>query len=111
MWFWPGETWDHTRVVFEVNKDLHEFFGITHDQTWAMFFFGGAVVTAFVVIAGGTFHVLFKKLKPATYARMARWQYLTLQLFMVPMLALPVKMILRHAFNVKYVWVTPWFNI
>jgi len=32
---------------------------------------------------------------------------------MVPRLpvALPVKLILRLALTIKYVWVTPWFNI
>jgi len=27
------------------------------------------------------------------------------------MLALPLKMLLRLAFNIKYVWITPWFNV
>jgi len=27
------------------------------------------------------------------------------------MMALPVKMIAKLAFRIKYVWVTPWFNI
>ncbi len=27
------------------------------------------------------------------------------------MAALPIKMILRIAFNIKYILVTPWFNI
>ena len=27
------------------------------------------------------------------------------------MLALPVKMILRLVFRIKYIWVTPWFNV
>jgi len=27
------------------------------------------------------------------------------------MLSLPVKMILRLVFRVKYVWVTPWFTV
>jgi hypothetical protein len=27
------------------------------------------------------------------------------------MMSLPVKVVLRLAFNIKYVWVTPWFNI
>jgi hypothetical protein len=27
------------------------------------------------------------------------------------LLALPVKLILRLGFTIKYVWVTPWFNI
>jgi len=28
MWFWPGMTWDHNRLIFEVNKDLPDFLGI-----------------------------------------------------------------------------------
>jgi len=27
------------------------------------------------------------------------------------MMSLPLKIILRLAFNIKYIWVTPWFNI
>jgi len=27
------------------------------------------------------------------------------------MMSLPLKVFLRLAFNIKYVWVTPWFNI
>jgi hypothetical protein len=27
------------------------------------------------------------------------------------MSALPIKILLRHIFHVKYVWVSPWFNI
>ena len=28
MWFWPGTTWDHNRLIFEVNRDLPDIFGI-----------------------------------------------------------------------------------
>ncbi len=45
------------------------------------------------------------------YQRMTLVQYLTLQFLLVSMLALPVKIALRLLFRVKYVWVTPWFNI
>jgi hypothetical protein len=39
-------------------------------------------------------------------------QYLTFQFFAVSVLmAMPVKLILRLAFTIKYVWVTPWFNV
>jgi hypothetical protein len=38
-------------------------------------------------------------------------QYLTLQFFLTTTLALPVKMFLRLVFTIKYVWVTPWFNV
>ena len=29
IWFWPGQTWDHNKVIFEVNRDLPDMFGIT----------------------------------------------------------------------------------
>src|SRR6201997_1250627 len=29
QWFWPGQTWDHNRLIYEVNRDLPDIFGIT----------------------------------------------------------------------------------
>ena len=29
----------------------------------------------------------------------------------VLMLLLPVKILIRHVFRIKYIWITPWFNI
>jgi hypothetical protein len=34
-----------------------------------------------------------------------------MQVFLVIMLSLPIKILLRQLFRIKYVWVTPWFNI
>jgi hypothetical protein len=34
-----------------------------------------------------------------------------MQVFLILMLLLPVKMLLRLVFRIKYVWITPWFNI
>ena len=45
------------------------------------------------------------------YARMSLLQYATMQIFLIVMLALPVKILLRLLFRIKYVWVTPWFNV
>jgi hypothetical protein len=39
-------------------------------------------------------------------------QYMTFQFFAVSvLLAMPVKLFLRLVFTIKYVWVTPWFNV
>ena len=39
-------------------------------------------------------------------------QYMTFQFFAVSvLLAMPVKLLLRLVFTIKYVWVTPWFNV
>jgi len=34
-----------------------------------------------------------------------------MQTFLVVMLSLPVKILVRLLFRIKYIWVTPWFNI
>jgi len=45
-------------------------------------------------------------------SRTSLLQYLTFQFFAVTvLLALPVKLFLRLAFTIKYVWVIPWLNI
>jgi hypothetical protein len=30
---------------------------------------------------------------------------------MLTMVALPIKMLLRLSLHIKYVWITPWFNV
>ncbi len=40
QWFWPGQTWDHNRLIYEVNRDLPDLFGIT--SNWAKGIFGAA---------------------------------------------------------------------
>ena len=102
------------------------------------FIFGLIVVTGFFLLGGLFFHWLmtvdFKKLRfPRPFFSLAAWhrdmfpknafeqkifqrtsllQYLTFQFFAISvLLALPVKLFLRLVFTIKYVWVTPWFNI
>ena len=102
------------------------------------FVFGLLVVGGFYVIGALFFHWLmtvdFKKLRfPRPFFSLAAWhrdlfpknafeqkllsrtsllQYLTFQFFAVSvLLALPVKLFLRLAFTIKYVWVIPWLNI
>jgi len=111
MWFWPGQTWDHNRLIFEVNRDLHEIVGITTQPMIGIF--GFLVTSVFVVGAGWFTHkmITFNEFNRKILARMSLLQYLTLQLLMISMLALPAKMIARLLFRIKYVWVTPWFNV
>jgi hypothetical protein len=102
------------------------------------FIFGFLVVSGFYLIGGLFFHWLmtvdFKKIRlPSSLklselhrslfpknefeqkilSRTSLLQYLTFQFFAVSvLLALPVKLFLRLAFTIKYVWVIPWgFNI
>ena len=109
LWFWPGQTWDHHRVVHEVNRDLHDIVGLTNPV--AVGLFGAAVVGGYAAAGTALIHRLYKKWKPDTYARMNIWQYTTMVFFLLMMFALPIKVLLRLLFRIKYVMVTPWFNI
>jgi hypothetical protein len=134
IWFWPGQTWDHNAVVFDKNVDLHDLLAVKlHLPFLAMnpfkFIFGLIVVSGFYLVGALFFHWLmtvdFKKIRlrplrlfpknefeQKLLARTSLLQYLTFQFFAVSvLLALPVKLFLRLVFTIKYVWVTPWFNI
>lgn len=139
IWFWPGQTWDHNAVVFDKNIDLHDYIatswlgktlylGFLSNNPWKMIF-GALVVGGFYILGALFFHWLmtvdFKRisLRPLRLfpkdefeqkllARTSLLQYLTFQFFAISvLLAMPVKLILRLALTIKYVWVTPWFNI
>ena len=111
MWFWPGMTWDHNRLIFEINRDLHEIVGIT-SQPW-IGIFGGVVVGGFVTVAGYACHriIVATEFTRKILDRMSLLQYAILQGLLIIMLALPVKIAARLLFRIKYVWVTPWFNV
>ncbi|MCI0419952.1 MAG: cytochrome C [Acidobacteria bacterium] len=111
IWFWPGQTWDHNRLVFEANRDLPDIFGITSAVGKGIF--GGIVTGLYAVVTAVAFHkvLTWNDFNRKIYKRMSLIQYVTLQFFLVTMMSLPVKMIAKLAFRIKYVWVTPWFNI
>ena len=141
IWFWPGQTWDHNAVVYDRNRDLHEIVaqipGLSFiGSNWiARMIFGAIIVSGFYVVGGLFFHWLMKR-GPFRFSyvvnpkRLWQWakvsdsfenkllantsilQYMTFQFFAVSvLLAMPVKLFLRLVFTIKYVWVTPWFNI
>src|SRR2546425_844346 len=109
QWFWPGQTWDHNRLIYEVNRDLPDLFGIT--SNWGKGIFGAVVVGGFYVLGGFILHALFRRHNPKDYKRMSLLQYSILMTFLLTMLGLPIKMLLRLLFHIKYVWITPWFNV
>lgn len=111
IWFWPGQTWDHNKLIFEANRDLPDMFGITSMLGKSLF--GAAVVGLFALVTALGVHKLFtwNAFNRKIYSRMSLIQYVLLQFFLVTMMLLPAKMVARLLFRIKYVWVTPWFNI
>ena len=112
MWFWPGQTWDHTRVIYEVNRNLPDMLGIT--SVWGKVIIGSVAVGGFYVVGGWGLHKLVTRTEfdRKIFARTSLLQYLTFQFFAITILVgLPAKMLLRLLFRIKYVLITPWFNI
>lgn len=112
MWFWPGQSWDHTRVVYEVNRNLSDVVGVSNP--WLGAIIGIIAVGVFFAAAGWGIHKLVTRtpLDRKIFERTNLLQYLTFQFFAITILVgLPAKMLLRLVFRIKYVLVTPWFNI
>jgi len=109
QWFWPGQTWDHSRLIYEVNRDLPDIFGIT--SNWGKGIFGAAVVGGYFAAGGLALTLLYRRFMAKDFRRMSILQYAMMAGFMLMMIALPLKMLLRLMFHIKYVWITPWFNI
>jgi hypothetical protein len=139
IWFWPGQTWDHNAVVFDRNRDLHEIVAgwgmpFLNGSPFKEIF--GAIVVGTIFIAGGLFfHWLMRRgrfewryltspkllrawattpdeFESKLLQRTSILQYMTFQFFAISVLFLfPIKLVLRLVFTIKYIWVTPWFNV
>src|ERR1043166_2631892 len=93
MWFWPGKTWDHNRLIFEVNQDLPDLLGI---KNWIGKIVLGVTVLGFYgVLAWVGIHKLMVStpLSRKIFARMSLLQYVTMQIFLITMLFLPIKIL------------------
>jgi hypothetical protein len=127
MWFWPGQTWDAERVDYAVNRNLDEVFGINghwlahllpassapNAAIWARVIFGIFPLAIFFVLAGLLIHkiCMMSEFSKKLYKRMSILQLVTMYTFLILMISLPVKILLRLVFTIKYIWVTPWFSI
>ena len=73
--------------------------------------FGAIVVIGYYVVGGGLVYSLFRRKMAKDFKRMSLLQFFTVQFLLLSMVALPLKMGLRLLWHIKYVWITPWFNI
>src|ERR1700682_6221685 len=105
MWFLLGTTWDHNRLEFAVNRDLPDIFGIKGCVTKLIF--GGLVVALYFVVSAIGIHKLMNMTPFARkiFKRMSLVQIVTMQVFLIIMLSLPIKIIARLVLSIKYIWV------
>jgi hypothetical protein len=131
MWFSLGNTWDAQAVQYTVNKNLDQVppFSFLHiDGSWvahlpgvtptyapilARIIFGIFPIAAYFIVAAFLVHWICMRTEFSRkiYQRMSLVQLVTMYVFLVLMLSLPIKILLRLLFNIKYVWVTPWFSV
>jgi hypothetical protein len=127
MWFWPSQTWDAERVDYAVNRNLDEVFGINgswlahllpnsmapNAAIWARVIFGIFPLIIFFIVAGWLIHWICMRTEFSRKmcGRMSLIQLITMYTFLILMISLPVKILLRLVFTIKYVWVTPWFSV
>ncbi len=105
--FAPWNAWDPHKVVPLTNVNLSYKFGIRDVHT--------ANVIGFVVVAGyfalGPIFYLWKMRTSEFLQELGLVRYIVVSFLFLTMLSLPIKMILRWVWNIKYIWVSPWFNI
>ena len=110
LWYWPWQEWDHARVVFEPFRDLSSVVGV--DSRSLAGFIIGAVVTGVYLVGGMVAPYLYwKKNYPEFLTQLGMIRYITIVFLFITMMSIPIKMVLRLVFLIKYVWITPWFSI
>jgi hypothetical protein len=110
LWYWPWQEWDAHRVVFEPTKDLSNLVGV-ESRSLAGFIIGAIVVGVYMI--GGMVwpYKYWQKKNPELLQQLGMIRYVTIVFLFITMMSIPIKMILRLVFLIKYVWITPWFNV
>ncbi len=107
-WYWPWQPWDPSRLPDLRVQNLADVFGI---ESHAGAFVLGAVVVLGWYALGWVGYAVLRRRRSATLAAMGPVRYAIAAFLLLTMLAIPLKIALRLALHVKYVWVTPWFNV
>ncbi|HWR00477.1 MAG TPA: hypothetical protein VN371_01330 [Chlorobaculum sp.] len=110
LWYWPWQEWDTHRVVFEPTRDLSTVIGVG-SRTLGGFIIGAVVVCGYLI--GGMVwpYKYWQKKNPELLQQLGMIRYTIIVSLFIIMMAVPIKMILRLVFLIKYIWITPWFNV
>ena len=110
--FSPFSEWDPHRIVSETNIDLTQFIGIDSKSL------AGNIIGAFVFFGyfgiGITVPYVLLRLNKVTAPLMAKLgliRYSIVAFLFVAMMGLPIKIVLKLVFSLKYIWVCGWKDI
>jgi hypothetical protein len=92
--FWPWESWETVKGMEESLWSLDPIIGLISLGAY----FGLGMVTP-------------RLISEEFYRRCGFIRYILLMTSMLLMYFIPIKIFLRLAFNIKYILVTPWFNV
>ncbi len=106
--FLPGQYWDVHKTVAITNVDLPFKFGIR--SPGASMVFGAVCVLGFMVGLPAAYWKA-RVAKSETLQRLGAVRYWITAVLFMAMMGTCVKVVLRLAFNVKYVFASPWINV
>lgn len=110
LWYWPWEAWDHNRILHQTNVDITQFFNIDSRSNLG-FVIGGGIISLYFGLGILLPYLYLKKWKSDFLKKLGMLRYIILGFLFWTMIGLPIKIILTLTLNIKYIWVTPWFNI
>jgi hypothetical protein len=110
VWFWPWQQWDPHVVTAEINVDLSQIFGID-SRSLAGSLIGGLATLGYFAVGIILPYKYLQRRGNKTLAALGPLRYLIVVVLFLMMVGLPIKIFLRLLFHIKYIWVTPWFNI
>ena len=110
LWFWPWQEWDAHRIVADTNYDLTQFIGIDSKSLLGSLI-GGGVITVYFFLGMVVPYLFLKVTGNRTLEKLGIIKYSLVAFLFLSMMGLPIKMVLKLVFHLKYIWVTPWFNI
>ncbi len=110
LWFWPWKEWDSHRIVADTNYDLTQFIGID-SKSLLGFIIGGGLVSIYFFLGMTVPYILMKMKNSQMLEKLGIIRYSIVAFLFLSMFGLPIKMVLKLVFHLKYIWVTPWFNI
>jgi hypothetical protein len=94
QWYWPWESWDVHKESGVTLRSLPPSIGLLG-------------LGAFLMAGMGAARALYRR----HFRDVSPLKYVLSVVFLLLSLGLPLKIILRFSFHIKYILVTPWFNI